>query len=312
MHKGEKVLGIYMDLTNAFDSVCHKTLLKKLQDFGIKGINLKWFQSYLSGREQFVEITSNKNNYQTKVTSAKHFIKWGVPQGSILGPILFLCYIKDLPKTIANPINNKLCLYADDSNLKVSGKNVNDLEISAFVELTNIQQFLNTNNLYLNASKMNFMPFSTKQNKNKTEPNLIVNSTSIEQVSNTKFLGLHIDKHLDWNFHIEKLLKILNSGLFALKKMSYLCNLDALKKVYFAHIHSHICYGISLYGATSKQNLNKILTVQKKAIRIMLHLKTDESVKLHFKELNILTFYGAYIFETTFLAKEESIKKRTF
>lgn len=91
--------------------------------------------------------------------------------------------------------------------------------------------------------------------------------------------------------------------------MSYLCNLDTLKTIYFSYFHSRLCFGISLYGATSKTNLNKILILQKRAIRIMMHLKFDESVRAHFRQLNILTVYGQYIFETICLAKEDIMRK---
>ena len=114
----------------------------------------------------------------------------------------------------------------------------------------------------------------------------------------TKLLGLYIDKHLTWDFHVNQISSKINSGIYALKRLSFLCNMSALKAVFHAHVQSHIAYGICVYGGTSHQNLNKILVLQKRALRAMLHLKDDESVKIHFSNLKIMTVFSLYILET--------------
>lgn len=127
--------------------------------------------------------------------------------------------------------------------------------------------------------------------------NIKVDNCEIKEVTNTQFLGLTIDNHLSWDLHVNKVAKKVTSGLFALNKMSRLCNTNTLKIIYFAYIHSNISFGISIYGATSKKNLDRLLTMQKRAIRVILNLKCRESVKHHFKDLDIMTVYSLYIYE---------------
>lgn len=300
LDKGEKTIGAFLDLSKAFDSVVHSDLLNTLNNLGIRGRALNWFSTYLVNRLQFVEVnfvsklkqlTSVKSNYRT--------VKYGVPQGSILGPLLFLCYIKGLPQT--NKIE-QICLYADDINLKISGNTIKDIETSAFIQLSYLDQYLSSKNLLLNPSKTKYVTFSSK--KQPENFNIFLNEEMIEEVGETKFLGLKLDKNLNWNSHIDQICSKISSGLFALKRMSKFSNLHTLKQIYFALIHSHIAYGILVYGGTSKSNLNKILILQKKALRIILKLKWNDSVKMHFSELGILTVYSQYIFELCLYIKK--------
>lgn len=133
-----------MDLSKAFDSISHSIMIKKLSELGVKNSYLKWFESYLSDREQYVEIKKQVNDQIIKYKSKSKGIKYGVPQGSILGPLLFICYINNMPKCLSelDQVKNQLYLYADDSNLIMSAKNEEDLEINSLVELSKIQDFL--------------------------------------------------------------------------------------------------------------------------------------------------------------------------
>jgi hypothetical protein len=127
---------------------------------------------------------------------------------------------------------------------------------------------------------------------------------SLEQVQETKFLGLIIDENLSWDNHVTHVVGRISSGIFALKQMSNFCSLETLKTIYFSMIHSHLSYGIGIYGATSKKNLDKLLLQQKRAIRTMLKLKTTVSVRKEFTELGILTVYGLIILETVNYVKK--------
>uniref|UniRef100_A0A1B6MC12 Reverse transcriptase domain-containing protein n=1 Tax=Graphocephala atropunctata TaxID=36148 RepID=A0A1B6MC12_9HEMI len=222
---------------------------------------------------------------------------YGVPQGSILGPLLFICYVTGLPLVIPND-GNKICLYADDTNLIVSGSSI---EQSSNNALNCIKNFFNRRNLLLNPTKTNLISFKTKQSKSKTELNICIDEHKLNLSRHSKFLGLIIDEHLSWDLHVDSVLGKMTSGLYAMRKMSKSCSLKTLKQIYFALIHSHISYGISIYGSTKKNNLEKILKLQKKAIRIMLNLKWKDSVKTFFAEFDILTVYNLYIFETIIL-----------
>lgn len=302
--KGENVLGVFMDLTKAFDSVKHSILIEKLQLLGVTKNSLNWFNSYLSNRSQYVEVPyTSENNRLFKISSTLQPVKFGVPQGSILGPLLFLCYLKNIGHSFSFIPENNLCLYADDSNMKISGRTVEQIEEIAGSELANIGKFLKHHNLKLNVEKTNYMVFKTSQNKNPIDPAIVYNNCLIERTFNTKFLGLTIDESLTWGSHVDNLLKKLNSGIYALSKMSFLANPNILKMLYFAHIHSHISYGLCLYGSTKVANLESILKIQKRAIRVILRLKSDESVRQHFKNLQILTVYGQYILDTILITK---------
>jgi len=132
--KGEKTVGIFMDLSRAFDSVSHPVLIDTLNSIGLNQGALNWFKSYLNNRQQFVEIRHcSKGGKLTNFSSTLQKIKYGVPQGSILGPLLFLCYLKGLPQIVTQ--RSKICLYADDANLLVSSDSISTLEVSSFINI---------------------------------------------------------------------------------------------------------------------------------------------------------------------------------
>lgn len=308
INEKNKVCGIFMDLSRAFDSISHTKMISKLKKFGIQNSYLKWFESYLANRVQFVEITKIDNNQILKYKSKSKIIKYGVPQGSILGPLLFISYMNDLPKTLSRltQVKNQLCLYADDSNLIMSAKTELELEINSFVELAKIQDFFTNNNLILNTQKTNYILFGTKQSKCNIGINICIDEKDIVQVHSTKFLGLFIDRYLTWDLHVDYIMGKINSGIYALKRLVPFCELKVLKDVFHALIQSHVSYGISVYGGTANQNLNKILIGQKRALRAMLDFKNNESVKQHFGNLEILTVYGLYILECIMFVKNNT------
>jgi len=301
---GDIVVALFMDLSKAFDSVSHKVLIKMLARLGIKGPILSWFKSYLTNRKQYVEITKLINNQFISYKSKLSVIKHGVPQGSILGPLLFLCYIKGLPQIITGNGNNKMCVYADDANLKLSGSSMDEISLEMRENLIYLCNFFHEKQLLLNLSKTNFMHFKPK-NQERFANSLEINfdNNVIEEVTQTKFLGLIIDSNLKWDLQVDAVAKKVASGLYALYKMASICNLETLKTIYFAYIQSNIAFGISIYGATAKKNLDRLLILQKRAIRIILNLKWRESVKEHFKNLGFMTVYSMYIYESILYIK---------
>lgn len=302
-----KVSGVFMDLSNAFDSLSHELLLGKLQKLGITGVCLRWMKSYLSNRLQYVEITHKLKGNVCKYKSPLQLIKYGVPQGSVLGPLLFICYLNGIPKIINHipSIKSHCYLYADDVNLITSANTLKHLEDNTSAILGKLKTFFQEYNLKLNTQKTNFILFHTKQNTTKNQNIIIkIHNNELDRVENTKFLGLIIDSHLSWDMHIDYIIKKINSGLYALKRMRNFCNVEVLRTIYFAHIHSHIAYGICVYGATSKLNINKILILQKKSIRIILGLDPTDSVKPYFRQLKILTINSLYILECVCYMRE--------
>lgn len=306
--KGKHTIGVFMDISKAFDSVKHSKLIEKLKALGVENSALNWFQSYLSDRSQYVEINYlSKHNKIIKASSHHNALKFGVPQGSILGPLLFLCYMGGIDRALTQKPDSNLYLYADDANLVMSSTSLEELEIHTFIELENIGNYLKTQNLQLNSKKTNYITFKTPQNRILGEPTIVCDSFRIEKKNNINFLGVTIDSHLNFDEHVHKLLIKINSGVYALRKMSYYCNLQTLKNIYFAYVHSHISFCIALYGSTKQINMENILKQQKKAIRLMLGLKHDDSAKEHFRHLQIFTVYSQYIFECILTVKNQEL-----
>ena len=148
LENGDHVVGVYLDFSKAFDTVNHRILLKKLEHYGIRGPALLWFESYLSGRKQFVTYDN--------VSSSHSYITCGVPQGSILGPLLFLIYINDLNYVCKDAMS---IFFADDSNLFINGKDVTKIESDLNEILNNISEWLKVNKLSLNVKKNSFHDF---------------------------------------------------------------------------------------------------------------------------------------------------------
>ena len=182
-------------------TVDHGILLRKLELYGIKGNALKLVKSYLSHRTQLCRVNSS--------ISSKRTITCGVPQGSILGPLLFLIYVNDLPQCFdkARPR-----LFADDTNLTASSETITDVESIMNSELANLKEWLISNKLNLNVAKTEFMVIGSKQMLNKTkdtEVNIKIDNRNIKQVFECKTLGVNVDQHLSWKNNTEKLCKKL-------------------------------------------------------------------------------------------------------
>ena len=193
--KNHFTLGIFIDLSKAFDTVDHSILIKKLKLYGVKGNNLRWFESYLSNRKQYISCNSNKCTTFESIT-------YGVPQGSILGPLLFLIYVYYLPNAtnILDPI-----MFADDTNLFYSHHNIKTLLSTVNEELEKLGDWFTANRLSLNIKKTKYTFFhknSVKDNIHLKLPDLHISNKSIERKSSIKFLGVMLDEHIAWNDHI--------------------------------------------------------------------------------------------------------------
>ena len=177
--------GVFIDLCKAFDTVDHHILLDKLEYYGIRGIAHKWFSSYLSNRSQFVSLG--------QIESGPQQILCGVPQGSVLGPLLFLLYVNDLLKC-SNVLD--FHLFADDTNIFLQDQNLKSLELKLNEELDKVNQWLQSNRLSLNIDKTNFVIFHPPQRK--PQPvSLKISGRPVEQMTYVKYLGLIIDCHLN-------------------------------------------------------------------------------------------------------------------
>ena len=256
--------GIFIDLQKAFDTVNYSILLKKLQHYGIRGVVNDWFSSYLSGRMQTTQIGQN--------ISAKEETLCGVPLGSILGPLLFLIYINDIYNSSEKL---KFYLFADDTNLIYADKNLKSLEIVVNTELSKIHNWLIANKLSLNIDKSNYIIFHPCQKR----PDYVVDLkiydihskmyVSLERKNNIKYLGILIDCNLSWKYHIGYIASKVSRLIGIIAKLRFFVPVNTLINIYKSLILPHLTHGIVLWGQAAKCHIDKILKLQKRAIRLI-------------------------------------------
>ena len=269
--------GIFLDLCKAFDTVDHKILLAKLEYYGIRGAPNDWFVSYLSNRRQFVSLSGTNSDYQP--------VTCGVPQGSVLGPLLFLLYINDMPKC-SNIL--EFHLFADDTNLFLNNPSILNLETNLNVELEKVSQWLYANKLSLNIEKTSFVVFHSPQRRIAHKLNLSISNKSVKSDNQVKYLGLIFDSNLNWKPYLHELSKKVSRGIGVLSKIRYYVNRNILHQLYYSIIYPFLTYGLLIWGNTYSTTLKPLITLQKRAIRTITFSKPDEHSEPLFKELEIL------------------------
>lgn len=277
---------IVCDLSKAFDMVDHEILKNKLQLYGIRGIAFDLFASYLEHRVQYTEIKHIHDNGVIRRHSSQCICSAiGVPQGSIMGPLLFLLFINDLPSSVTSQV----VLYADDTNAMVTGSTEEELLYNLQTAWVELEQWFHNNKLILNRDKTKIIVFNQKEITNVTIGNIQAST-----VLNCKLLGLAIASTLDWQQHITNVVSKLNQAIYVLINIKKICNnIETLKMLYFAYFNSHVNYGLLFWG--SDTNARRILLLQKKALRIIMNLSPRESVRHHFKAIGIPTIFNQYI-----------------
>ena len=280
MNQGETGFCILLDFAKAFDTVNHKILLDKLHYYGIRGTALKWFQSYLHDRMQCTEI----GNTQSEID----YVKCGVPQGSILGPLLFLLYINDI---VHSSELLRFTLFADDTSLFYSHKSAQQATKILNDELAKISNWLAANKLSLNVGKSKLLVFNNKKN---IKIDITLNGQPLQEVDHAKYLGILIDNKLNWSHQINAVKLKISKGLGLQAKIRHYVPKDTLKSLYYSFINCHMDYNLLNWGMAAPSNLEPIHSKVNKALRIMTFNKRDfPSVPLY-KELEILPLEQAF------------------
>uniref|UniRef100_A0A1B6KGZ5 Reverse transcriptase domain-containing protein n=2 Tax=Graphocephala atropunctata TaxID=36148 RepID=A0A1B6KGZ5_9HEMI len=278
------VAAVMVDYSKAFDCLGHDLILTKLATLGVRGRSGNWIASYLEGRQQLVELQTTTNGKKTSFKSTFQPSNRGVPQGSVLGPFLFVLFTNDFP----NSINYNSVMYADDTTLLLTTSTAEELHSDIISSTQETLHYCLQNDLVINPKKTTCINFSRRLDEIPKIPDLLVEKEA-------KLLGVTIDSDLSWTTHVNNLSKKLASGVFVVRRMKWIGGLDIAKAAYYALIESHIRYGLTVWGGTTKQNLNRILVLQKKAIRTLADLKPTESCRESFKALGILTVISLYI-----------------
>ena len=301
LNEGDYCIGVFLDLRKAFDVCSHEVLLGKLKHLGLSNGALKWFKSYLSDRIQQVDIEGNLSDSQQ--------INISVLQGSILGPILFLCYINDLPS--ASALNTGL--FADDTQGLARGKNLPQLIDYVNAELKKWAAWFRANKLAVNASKTKYIIFHTKGKKVDMNGKQIIFDNNdpgyphdptleipLERIHNThpspdsrnyKLLGIHLDENLTFNHHTTTLSNKLTRSIYCINRVKNILPQKALVSLYHALVHSHLLYCPIITNCTSKSNTEKIAKLQKKAIRTVTNSNYTAHTEPIFKQLHILPYH---------------------
>jgi len=278
MENNEFTLGIFLDLAKAFDTVNHDILLEKMSHYGIRGLPHNWFKSYLTNRCQYV--------YLNGINSNKLPVTCGIPQGSILGPLLFLLYINDL-----NSVSKLLTfiMFADDTNLFIKGRNLDRLIAVLNSELEVITDWFCANLLSLNIKKTNYILFG---NKKVCDVSIFINHEKIDRVYETKFLGIIIQANLKWNIHISTIKNKISKSLGIINKAKYILTSSHLKLLYQTLIEPYLNYCCVIWASTVKNTaLETLHLLQKRSVRLISYAKARAHAKPLFHKLNILNIY---------------------
>ena len=292
LNNNESVLLVMLDISKAYDCIDYKILLKKLENAGIRGNTLQWFESYLRGRGQKVDINGT-------FSDLFEILEMGLVQGSSLSCLLFIIYVNDFFQS------NKLfsVAFADDTNVASKCKNLKTLADTINKELEKITCWYMSNKLTINFEKTNAILFSNSLNAQNDCPDVFFKlgetTRKIERIKETdsvRFLGIWLDTKLNFNDYFKKIYRRLTVSLYAMKKIKNFLSFETMKLLYYSFFHSHLEFSSTFLMLTSNKNIDKIESLQKKAIRLLMGLPRISHTAEAFWALNILPFRKLGIF----------------
>lgn len=306
LNDNKHVLGLFIDFSKAFDTLNHSKLILALESIGIRGHLLRWFENYLENRKILVRVGN--------VSSIRQHIKSGVPQGSILGPVLYLIYVNNLFHCIQTC---KILMYADDTVILAAHRNLKIAENYLQSDFTKLLYWTHDHELVINANKTKLIHFSSPFNKDLDTPVRIVchsyecihecgcellnnrsincyNCNEIETVSNHTYLGIVVDRFLCWNPHIVKISNRLRAASFQIFQLRLILPNNVLKLVYHAIVESIMLYGILSYGNASFNHLRQIQVIQDRIVKTMVPFL--DSKEKRYQHCNILPFHELFLY----------------
>ena len=298
-----RVAGLFLDLVKAFDTVDHQLLLRKCEFYGLRGATLALICDYLQNREHYVHING--------FSSSKSLVKYGIPQGSVLGPTLFLIFINDLPNAVATtsrigdlvnpaPSGTRITtpLFADDATLMCVASTEQQLTSTINAAMTMTCLWLKINRLDLNINKSNFVFFSRSPNYYPWIMEIATPKGIVKRSKSVKYLGIIIDEILSFKCHVKAISRILSRNLGIIRKLKHLFPSNVIRLLYFSLIHPYILYCSSVWLGTFPSVLRPIRVLQNNAIRSLCGIGNRDSVRSMYSMINIMPAAGLRDFYT--------------
>ena len=289
INNSEMVGAVFLDFKKAFDTVNHSILINKLELYTGDETSTYFFKSYLTNRQQYVSVNGEQSMGGTIIS--------GVPQGSILGPLLFCIFINDLPLIVSakDSSTNKQSivtndLFADDASLYSSNNNPSIIEASLQNSLNITSQWCKNNRMVIHPDKTKCMMITTRQKhqKNASSLNLFINDSQIQQVDRHRVLGVTLDKEFKWLPHLENVLKHVSRNLYLFSRVKHFADQESMLLFFYGHFLPSINYASNLWDSCADLHIKKLNACHRRAIKII-HSGKDLSTDEKFKQLGVLT-----------------------
>lgn len=290
LDKGQPSLCMFVDLAKAFDTVDHSQLLGVLEDFGFRGEVLGLFESYLSSRQQLVQIGDQR--------SETRFVKCGVPQGTILGPVLFIIYVNSL---FSLETCGEVISFADDTSVFYTSDTWSSLREMVEADFGMVVDWFSHRLLTVNVEKTKYLPLTNHRNLLPDFASIEIrnqnNKMVISPANSVEYLGITIDSHLRWNFHVNRITKTIRSMIYKFKHLARFLNFSHMKMIYQALVHSRLMYGILGWGGVAVSYLRRLEVVQKLILKIILRRDRRYSSDLVYRESKVMDIRQIFFFK---------------
>ena len=290
---------ILLNFKTAFDTVSHSILLYKLEHYGIRGVADKLLKSFLSDRLQFV--SHHNLSFDILIN------KFGVPQGSNLGPLLFLIYINDIP----NVLNSNPRLFADDACLNINAVTSSVLSEKMNQELSTVHKWTTANNITVNPEKSHCLIIPPKKTLSISNISIYFNNSTIKINEAVKYLGITIGNKLNFEEHINALATKISRSLGVLGKLRHVLPKSGLRNLYYSVIHPHLLYKITVWGNAFDKRLKRLTTLQNKAVKLISVAQWHDHVTPSYLNVQILKLNDLYSYEVAKLMHKHTRKKLT-